>query len=334
MSVEVAIAGVTGAVGTELLRLLEERDFPVGRLVPLASEASRGRTVRFRGEEIPVEVLGDGSFAGVDLALFSAGAERSRRFAPVAVEAGAVVVDNSSAFRMAGDVPLVIPEINADALSGRSGIVANPNCTTIVALMAVAPLARVGGGAVSLRVASYQAASGAGAKAMRELLDQTAAIVRGEEPVAAAFAHPLAYNVIPAIGSFLEGGETEEERKLRDESRKILGEPALRVSATCVRVPVLRAHCVAAWLETRERIAPAEARRILAGSPGVKVMDDPDTPTYPMPITAAGTEEVLVGRIRTDESTPEPSLAFFVAGDQLLKGAALNAVQIAERLFS
>jgi aspartate-semialdehyde dehydrogenase len=329
----VAIAGATGAVGAEFLDLLGSRSFPVADIRPLASARSEGSSVRFLGEDVPVEVLGVDSFEGVDLAFFSAGASRSREFAPAAVRAGAVVVDNSSAFRMEPSVPLVIPEINPEALSAREGIVAVPNCTTIVVLMAVAPLVREAGG-VSLRVASYQAASGAGARAMAELESQTADVLAGRPAKPEHFPHPIAFNVIPAIGEFLPGGETTEERKLLEESRKILGREDLRVSTTCVRVPVLRAHCAAVWLGLERPLTPGEAREILAAAPGVRVVDDPAASAYPMPIAAAGQVEVQVGRVRTDDSTSEPGLAFFVAGDQLLKGAALNAVQIAERLFS
>jgi aspartate-semialdehyde dehydrogenase len=320
-------------VGQELLALLSTREFPVGEIRPLASGRSRGKSVRFAGEEIPVEVLGPGSFQGVDLAFFSAGASRSREFAPLAVRAGAVVVDNSSAFRMDPEVALVVPEINADALSFGPGIVANPNCTTIIALMAVAPLAAEAG-LVSMRAASYQAASGAGAAAMAELEEGMKAVVFGREMPVEVFPHALTGNVIPAIGDFLPDGSTTEERKLRDESRKILGLSDLAVSATCVRVPVPRAHCVAVWIETEREIAPARAMEVLRDAPGVELVDDPARLAYPMPSSAAGRDEVQVGRIRADESTRAPGLSFFVAGDQLLKGAALNAVQIAEHLFS
>jgi aspartate-semialdehyde dehydrogenase len=265
------------------------------------------------------------------VAFFSAGAERSRRHAPRAVAAGAVVIDNSSAFRMDRDVPLVVPEINPDALAGHRGIVANPNCTTIVALMAVAPLHREAG-ARSLRVASYQAASGAGAHAMAELLEQTSDLLAGRPARAVVFPSPLAFNVIPHIGGFLPDGSTEEERKLREESRKILSLPGLPVSAICVRVPVLRSHCVACWLGTERPLTAARAREVLAAAQGVKVVDDPGALAYPMPVLATGEGAVIVGRIRVDEADGA-GVSFFVAGDQLLKGAALNAVQIAEALL-
>jgi len=329
----VAIAGATGAVGTELLQLLETRSFPVSTLRPLASERSRGASVRFRGEEVPVEVLTADAFGGIDLALFSCGAARSREYAGAAVAAGAVVVDNSSAFRTDPAVPLVVPEINPEAIGTHEGIIANPNCTTIVTLMAVAPLVREAG-AVSMRVASYQAASGAGARAMAELVDQTAEVLADRPAQPGIFPHPIAFNVIPGIGDFLADGTTTEERKLTDESRRILGLGNLAVSSICVRVPVLRAHCAAVWLGTERPVSPERAREVLEAAPGVKVVDDPAALAYPMPISAAGRDEVQVGRIRADFSTSGHGLSFFVAGDQLRKGAALNAVQIAERLFS
>lgn len=333
MRLSIAIAGATGAVGTDLIRLLESGRIPVGELRLLASPASAGKRIRFGGKELEVEPLTAESFRGIDLAFFSAGSARSREFAPAAVAAGAVVVDNSSAFRMDPDVPLVVPEINPKALRPDARIVAVPNCTTIVALMGAAPLFTAAG-AVELRVASYQAASGAGAKAMRELIDQNRAVAAGEVPRAEAFPHVLAGNVIPHVGGFLDDGETEEERKMRDESRKILGAPDLRVSATCVRVPVLRAHCTAVWITTREPLSPERAREILAAAPGVKLLDEPKAAAYPMPILAAETAPVLVGRIRTDHAAAGNGLMFFAAGDQLLKGAALNAVQIAEELIA
>ncbi|MHC4472659.1 MAG: aspartate-semialdehyde dehydrogenase [Planctomycetota bacterium] len=332
MSLTVAVAGATGAVGRVFLELLEEGRIPLASLRPLASERSRGSSVRFGGEEVPVEVLGHDSFGGVDLALFSAGAARSREFAPSAVAAGAVVVDNSSAFRMDPAVPLVVPEINGHALDAHEGIVANPNCTTIVALMAAAPLHREAE-VVAMRAASYQAASGAGARAMDELLDQTRAVSRGEPARPEHLPHPIAFNVIPHVGGFLEDGYTEEETKLLTESRKILSHPDLLVSATCVRVPVLRAHCVALWLETRRPLGAARAREVLEAAPGVMVVDDPAALSYPMPVTAAGEAKVQVGRIRADPTVDE-GISLFAAGDQLLKGAALNAVQIAETLIS
>ncbi len=331
MSRTVAILGATGAVGADLLRLLEDGALPIGRIVALASERSRGASVRFRGEDIPVGVAAPGCFDGVDLAFFSAGAARSRQFADEAVRAGATVIDNSSAFRMDPDVPLVVPEINPEALERHRGMIANPNCTTIITLLPVAAIHREVP-IVALRAATYQAASGAGARGMAELSSQIRAIAEGNEPVVSEFSHQLAMNVLPHVGGFLPGGETEEEAKLRNESRRILSLPDLPVSATCVRVPVLRSHAVAVWLTTRSPVAPERARAILERAPGVKVVDDPAALAYPMPVSASGTAPVQVGRLRADESS-DSGLAFFVAGDQLMKGAALNAVQIAETLI-
>ena len=331
MGLSIAVLGATGAVGEEFLKLLAEGRLPMDRLRLLASGKSAGRTIAFRGEEIKVEDAAAADFSGVDLAFFSAGAARSRTYASMAVRAGAVVIDNSSAFRMDPQVPLVVPEINAGALDGHHGIIANPNCTTIIALMAVAPIHREAE-VTALRAASYQAASGAGARAMAELLAQTAAALEGREVQHEVFPHPLAFNLIPHIGGFLPDGNTEEERKLRDESRKILSAPEMLVSATCVRVPVLRSHSVACWVTTKRPITVARARDVLRKAPGVKLLDDPAGLAYPMPIYATGEGPVQVGRIRLDEAGG-PGLSFFAAGDQLLKGAALNAVQIAEELL-
>ncbi len=331
MGLSVGVAGATGAVGEELLRLLSERRrLPVGSLRAFASAGSAGRRLPFAGGEVLVEDLGRADFGGLDLVFFSAGAARSREFAPAAVAAGAVVVDNSSAFRMDPAVPLVIPEVNRHALAAHRGIVANPNCTTAVALMAVAPLHRAVG-LRSLRVASYQAASGAGARAMAELLTETGRVLAGERAASHVFPWPLPFNAIPHIGAFLPDAYTEEERKMREESRRILEAPGLRVSATCVRVPVLRSHCVAVWAETEGPLVAREARALLEQAEGVKVLDDPERLAYPMPVSATREDRVLVGRIR-DGDPPGHEVLLFAAGDQLLKGAALNAVQIAETL--
>jgi aspartate-semialdehyde dehydrogenase len=328
MGVRVAIVGATGAVGVEMLRVLERRRFPVGSLKLLASARSSGRRLGFMGDELPVEPLDGKSFEGVDLALFSAGASISREHAPRAAQAGAVVVDNSSAFRMDPAVPLVVPEVNPGAASRHTGIIANPNCTTIVTLLAVAPLHRAAG-VTRFTAASYQAASGAGAQAMRELEDQLRAWAAGTPLEARIFPHQLALNLFPHVDVFLENGYTKEEMKMLNETRKILGDERIRVSATCVRVPVLRAHSVAVHVETEKKLTVAEARAALAGAPGVIVEDEPQAKRYPMPWLVAGTDEVRVGRIREDLSH-ERGLAFWVVGDQLLKGAALNAVQVAE----
>ena len=329
----VAVAGATGAVGEVMLQVLEERKFPVRQLKPLASARSLGKRVTFCGEAVPVEELGAGSFAGVDIALFSAGASRSKEFAPAAWTAGAVVVDNSSAFRMEPDVPLVVPEINPHAIAQytKRGIIANPNCTTIVTLMAVAPLHRHS--RVKRMVASsYQAVSGAGAKALEELKQQVRAWAAGQPLAVEAFPYQIAFNVLPHIDSFLENGYTKEEMKLVNETRKILEDSAVLVSPTTVRVPVFTAHSVSVHVETAQRIGVARARELFAAFPGLQVLDDPEKQQYPMPLFAAGQDDCFVGRIREDLAVPN-GLNFWVVGDQLRKGAALNAVQIAEILI-
>ncbi|HWP35329.1 MAG TPA: aspartate-semialdehyde dehydrogenase [Thermodesulfobacteriota bacterium] len=328
----VAVAGATGAVGRVLLGILEERNFPVRELRLFASERSAGTRLSFRGEGIGVEPLGERAFDGVELAFFSCGAEQSRRFAPIAVRAGAVVIDNSPAFRMDPRVPLVVPEINGETLARHEGVVAVPNCTTIVMLMALKPLydlSRV----VRVVATSFQAASGAGARAMAELEGQLRAWAAGEPLRVEVFPHQLAFNVLPHIGRFLPNGYTTEEIKLADETRKILGDPRIRVTATTVRVPVLRAHSVAVNAETERKVSAAEARAAFARFPGLAVIDDPEANAYPMPLHLAGKDECAVGRIREDESH-ERALNFFVVGDQLRKGAALDAVQIAEALVA
>jgi len=305
----------------------------VKALRPLASERSVGKLVEFRGEKLRVERLAAEAFRGVDLALFSAGASRSREFAPAAVASGAVVVDNSSAFRMEPDIPLVVPEVNGDAVAGyrARGIIANPNCTTIVMVMPLKPLHDYG--RIRRVVASsYQAVSGAGAKAMEELRLQALAWGRGERMVAEAFPHPIAFNLIPHIDVFLEDGYTKEEMKLVHETRKILGDETIRVSPTTVRVPVFTAHSVSVNVETERKITATKARELFAATPGLKVEDEPEKQRYPMPLFVAGTDDCYVGRIREDPSL-ENGLNFWVVGDQLRKGAALNAVQIAELLI-
>lgn len=330
-ALRVGVAGATGAVGEELLRLLAEREIPIASLRLLASARSAGTTLRFAGEDLPVEELRDDTLRDLDLVFFSCGGDRSRRFAPVARDAGAVVVDNSSAFRMDPDVPLIIPEVNADAIEAHRGIVAVPNCTTIVFLMAAAPLHREAG-IVRAVVSSYQAASGAGASALQEYRDQIRAAAAGEELRSSVFPRVLHGNVIPHIDSFLPDGWTKEERKMLDESRKILDAPDLAVACTCVRVPVARAHAVSAALELARPLSAARAREILADTPGVVVVDGGDPPDYPTPLDVSGRHEVAVGRIREDVSRPG-GLLLWAVGDQLLKGAAWNAVQIAELLI-
>lgn len=329
-SFSVAVAGATGAVGVEMLRVLEARGFPVKSLKLLASSRSVGKRMTFKGTELAVEELRHESFRGVDLALFSAGASISREFRQSVVDAGALMVDNSSAFRMEADVPLVIPEVNPEDVDAHKGVIANPNCSTIIMLVAVAPLHR----AKKLRrlvAATYQAASGAGAKAMDELLVQTRQVLDGQPIAPAAFAHRIAFNLIPHIDVFLDNGYTKEEMKMLHESRKMLHHPDLMVSTTCVRVPVLRAHSEALNLEFEQTATPDEIRAILSKAPGVTVVDDPAAKRYPMPIDASGQDNVLVGRIRQDASrTDGKGIDLFISGDQILKGAALNAVQVAE----
>jgi aspartate-semialdehyde dehydrogenase len=330
----VAIAGATGAVGVELMQCLEQRKFPLAELRLLASARSVGRKMKFRGSDIAVQELTDKSLEGVDIALFSAGGAQSKRFAPAAVKAGAVVVDNSSAFRMDPNTPLVVPEINAGTLAKHNGIIANPNCVAIVAATPLWPIhqkARI----KRIVMSTYQAASGAGAAAMEELSESTRAFLEGRPFQPKVLPHPYAFNVFSHNTKVNpETGYNEEEIKVMQECRKIFGVPDLRVTATCVRVPVLRAHCIALNIELENPLSPAEVRSILAAAPGVRVVDELERNYFPMPVDASGKDEVLVGRIRKDVSDPTgSSLSLFVAGDQLRKGAALNAVQIAERLL-
>jgi aspartate-semialdehyde dehydrogenase len=326
----VAVVGATGAAGQMTLRILEERKFPVRQLRAYASERSVGKTVTFAGDAIRIEPVTAGAFRGVEVAFFSAGSAQSREHAPLAVQAGAVVVDKSNAFRMDPAVPLVIPEINAHAVKGHRGIVASPNCTTIVTVMPLAPLHRV---ARIRRVVatSYQAVSGAGVGGVEELRRETLAWARGEPVVPQFFAHPIAFNLIPHIDKFGEGGYTGEEWKLVNEARKILETPDLLVSPTTVRVPVFTAHSVAVNVETEEKVTAARARELFERFPGLRVWDDPAESRYPMPITVEGQDDCVVGRIREDLTSPR-GLNFWVVGDQLRKGAATNAVQIAELL--
>ncbi|TAJ69326.1 MAG: aspartate-semialdehyde dehydrogenase [Phenylobacterium sp.] len=329
----VAIVGATGAVGVELVRCLEERNFPLASLKLLASSRSAGRQVNFRGQALTVETLGDDSFAGVDLALFSAGSGLSKVYGPKAVAAGAVVVDNSSAFRMDPDCPLVVPEVNAGTLANHRGIVANPNCVAIIAVVPVAPLARAFG-LKRLQMATYQAASGAGAAAMEELRASTQAQLEGRPFSPQVLPHPYAFNLFSHNAEVdAESGYNGEELKVIEECRRILDTPELPIGVTCIRVPVLRAHAIAMTLEFDRVVTPEEVREVLAAAPGVRVVDDRARNHFPMPSEAEGQGDVLAGRVRRDLGDPSGrSIALFVAGDQLLKGAALNAVQIAERL--
>jgi aspartate-semialdehyde dehydrogenase len=330
----IAIVGATGAVGAEFIGCLTARNFPVGKLKALASARSAGKTLDFRGEKIVVEELTDRSFDGVDIALFSAGGGISRKFAPIAVKAGAVVVDNSSAFRMDPDVPLVIPEINADRIRNHKGIIANPNCSTITALVPLWPIHRKN----RIRrviLSTYQAASGAGAAAMEELEQSTRAFLDGKQFQPRVLPHPYAFNVFSHNTDIdPKTGYNDEETKVIRETRKIFADDKIAVGVTCIRVPVLRAHSESITFECEKPITEAEVRAILADAPGVRIVDDREKNYFPMPIDASGQGDVLVGRIRKDLSDPSGhSIAMFVAADQLLKGAALNAVQIAEYLI-
>lgn len=326
----IAVVGATGVVGLELLRVLERRAFPVAQLLPLASERSAGKMVLFRNEEIRTQELTADSFAGIDIAFFSAGGEVSRRFAPIAREAGAIVIDNSSVFRMEADVPLIVPEINPGDVRGHRGLIANPNCTTAVTLMALYPLHRAFG-VQRIFASSYQAVSGSGARAIQELKTQVAAAAENRPPIAEVYPHPIAFNVLPQVDSFLENGYTKEEMKLQNEGRRIMHLPEFRASVTCVRVPVYRAHSIAVSAEFARPVSVDEAREVLAKAPGLELVDDPPQSRYPMPLFTAGKDNCVVGRVRLDCALAN-GLAFWVSGDQLLKGAALNAVQIAELL--
>lgn len=326
----VVVVGATGAVGQVFLEVLEKRKFPLRSLTLLASPRSAGKTMAFRGEQIPVHPLTEHALRGAELALFSAGGSVAREWGPKAVAAGAVVVDNSSAFRMTADVPLVVPEVNAAALQGHRGIVANPNCSTILLCLALAPLHRASG-LLRVVVSTYQAASGAGQRAMEELRAGAAARLAGRTPVVEVLPHQLAFNLFPQVDVFLDDGYTKEEDKMLHETRKILGLPELALEATCVRVPVERSHSEAVTVELARPLSPEAARKLLADSPGLVVEDLPQEKVYPMPLLRSGQDAVAVGRIRASRVFGN-GLAFWLSGDQLLKGAALNAVQIAELL--
>ncbi len=327
----VAVVGATGAVGIEMIRTLEKRNFPVSRLTLLASARSAGKPLAFRGEDIPVAELTQDSFRGIDLALFSAGGSISKEFAPIAARGGCVVVDNSSAFRMDDAVPLVIPEINPADVRRHQGIIANPNCTTAVTLMALYPLHRAFG-CRRIFASSYQAVSGTGAKAIAELERQVDQIVRGQPVTREVYPHQIAFNVLPQVDVFLPSGYTKEEMKMQNEGRKIMHHPTFRASVTCVRVPVYRAHSVAVSAEFEKPVTVEAARAVLRQAPGLDVVDDPANQKYPMPLFTSGKDNCEVGRLRLDCAL-DNGLCFWVSGDQLLKGAALNAVQIAEELL-
>ena len=326
----VAVVGATGAVGAELLNVLERRSFPVASLRAISSARSAGKSVHFQAESLPVEQLVDTSFDKIDIAFFSAGGEISRKFVPLAQRAGAVTVDNSSVFRMEPNVPLVIPEINGHDVTGHSGLIANPNCTTAVALMALYPLHRAFG-VRRIFAASYQAVSGSGARAINELKHQVESAVQDRQTTPQIYPHPIAFNVLPHVDTFLESGYTKEEMKMQNEGRKIMHLPDFRASVTCVRVPVYRAHSVAVSAEFDRAVSVEEAREVLAKAPGLELVDEPHNNRYPMPLSVAGKDNCEVGRVRLDCAL-ENGLSFWVSGDQLLKGAALNAVQIAELL--
>jgi len=332
MSARIAIVGATGAVGQEFVRIFEECEFPLDEITFLASHRSAGKEITFRGQTHTIQELTEESFGGVDLALFSAGGSISKRFAPIAVEAGTVVVDNSSAFRMEPDVPLVVPEINAADIAGHKGIIANPNCSTIIMNVAVWPLHRINP-VRRIVMATYQAVSGIGAAAMAELAESTRAALEGRTYEQTQIPHPAAFNVWSHGSEIGQDGYNMEERKTWRETRKIFHCDEIRVTATCIRVPVMRAHCEAINLEFTEPMTEDRVREALADAPGVKIVDDRERNHFPMPIKASGQDDVLVGRIRQDVSQPDGrGIDLFVSGDQLRKGAALNAVQIAEHL--
>jgi len=327
----VAVVGATGAVGVEMIRTLEKRKFPVGKLTLLASGRSAGKTLKYKGTDVIITELTKDSFKGVDIALFSAGGSISREFAPIAVQAGAVVVDNSSAFRMDDSVPLVVPEINAADVKLHKGIIANPNCTTAITLMALYPLHKAFG-VTRVFASSYQAVSGTGAKAIEELRRQVEQIATNQQVTREVYPHQIAFNVLPQVDSFLPTGYTKEEMKMENEGRKIMHHPAFRASVTCVRVPVYRAHSVAISAEFQKPVSVDAARDVLSRAPGLDVVDTPEKAEYPLPLYVAERDNCQVGRIRKDCAL-ENGLCFWVVGDQLLKGAALNAVQIAEELL-
>ena len=326
----IAIAGATGAVGLEMLKTLEKRNFSVGNLTPLASTRSAGKTLPFRGQEMLVQELTGDSFVGVDIALFSAGSAISKEFAPLAVDAGAVVVDNSSAFRMDDSVPLVVPEINTADVASHKGIISNPNCSTIVTVMALYPLHQAFG-VKRMFASTYQAVSGSGAMGIAELKRQVGEINEGREVTREVYPHQIAFNVLPHVDVFLENGYTKEEMKMVHESRKIMGLPGFQASVTCVRVPVYRAHSIAVSAEFEKPVSVEHARETITAAPGIDLNDDIAGNGYPLPLELAGRDNCQVGRIRKD-CAMENGLSFWVAGDQLLKGAALNAVQIAEEV--
>ncbi len=333
MGCNLAIAGVTGAVGQEFLRILEQRDFPFDSLKMLASGRSAGKNIEFKGKTYTVEEMTKDSFKGVDIALFSAGGPRSKEFASAAVAAGAVVVDNSSAFRMDPNTPLVVPEINPGKIAEHKGIIANPNCSTIIGILPIWPLHKANP-VKRMVVSTYQAASGAGQAAMDELAAQAQEILDGKKPTCKIFPYQIAFNVFSHNSALEPNGYNEEEMKMVRETRKIFNCPEIAITCTCVRVPVMRAHCESINLEFTDPITPEQVRSLLSTAPGVSIIDDRKNNRFPMPIDATGQDNVFVGRIRQDESIADNrGINFWVAGDQIRKGAALNAVQIAEKLL-
>jgi len=329
----VAVVGATGAVGNEMISVLEQRDFPVGELRLLASERSIGKELEFKGKSYPVEVLGENSFTGMEIGLFSAGGSISQKFAPIAAAAGCVVVDNTSAFRMEPDIPLVVPEVNPDdiALYTKRGIIANPNCSTIQMVVALKPIYDAAG-IRRVVVTTFQAVSGTGKKAMEELEDQTKSLLNFKEPKIKVYPHQIAFNCLPQIDVFVDNGYTKEEMKMINETKKIMGDSSIAVTATTVRVPVFRCHSESVNIETDQKISAAEVRELLSRAPGVIVRDNPAKSEYPLAIDAAGLDETFVGRIREDESI-DNGINMWIVSDNLRKGAALNAVQIAEVLI-
>jgi aspartate-semialdehyde dehydrogenase len=328
----VAVAGATGAVGNQMIACLEDRNFPIKNLKLLATARSAGRKLRFKGKEIPVEELTEESFSGVDIGIFSAGGATSQKYAPVAARDGCVVIDNSAAWRMDPDVPLVVPEVNPHAVGQypNKGIIANPNCSTIQMVVALAPIHRKAG-IKRIVVSTYQAVSGTGKKAIEELYDQTKAMLNFLEPEKKVYPHRIAFNCLPHIDVFLENGYTKEEMKMVNETRKILEDDSIGITATTIRVPVFFSHSESINVETRDPITADEVRTLFEDAPGVTVVDDPSKNLYPMPIDAAGRDDTFVGRIRTDESVPN-GINLWVVSDNIRKGAATNAVQIAEIL--
>ncbi len=327
----VAVVGATGAVGNEMVAILEERGFPIDKLRLFASERSEGKTMEFNGKDIPVEILGENVFKGIDIALFSAGGERSIQYAPFAVSAGCVVVDNSSAWRMDPKVPLVVPEVNPDDLKWHKGIIANPNCSTIQMVVALKPIhdaARI----IRVVVSTFQSVSGTGKQAMDELMHQTADILNFKDAKPNVYPHQIAFSCLPHIDKFMEDGYTKEEIKMVEETKKIMGDNTIGITATTVRVPVFRCHSESVNIETEEYLSANEARAILSKAPGVVVYDAPDKNLYPLPTDAAGKDDVYVGRIREDQSITN-GINIWIVSDNLRKGAALNAVQIAEQLI-